>query len=88
MCVLAYLVQSKRSTEGLSQRQLAFKANVSNQLISMLERGASIPDDANLRSIAGSLCLDPHVLLAAAKLERLARAIGESYESSAVLTRA
>lgn len=52
---LGILIRSKRESQGLTQFELAAKANVDRNYIGMLERGERNPSYLSLKKIAGGL---------------------------------
>lgn len=52
---LGRLIRSKRESQGLTQNELAEKANVDRNYIGMLERGERNPSYLSLQKIAGGL---------------------------------
>lgn len=50
-----YVLKTARTEQGLSQEELAFKANLDRTFISMLERGQRQPSLTSILSISASL---------------------------------
>src|SRR5688572_15110767 len=63
---LGAFIRARRTTTGLSLRELAELTNVSNAYLSQLERGLHEPSITVLKSIAGALGLPLQSLLARA----------------------
>lgn len=60
---LGQLIRIKRETQGLTQYELAEKANVDRNYIGMLERGERNPSYLSLQKIADGLGISVNKLL-------------------------
>lgn len=68
MTAMGAFIRAERSSAGLSQRDLAARAEVSNAYLSQVERGLHEPSVRVLHSIAGALGLSLAALLEHADL--------------------
>lgn len=60
---LGQLIRSKRESQGLTQFELAERANVDRNYIGMLERGERNPSYLSLQKIAKGLCVPVNQLI-------------------------
>lgn len=60
---LGQRIRSKRESQGLTQYELAERANVDRNYIGMLERGERNPSYLSLQKIAGGLGIPVNQLL-------------------------
>ena len=60
---LGQLIRSKRESQGLTQLELAEKANVDRNYIGMLERGERNPSYLSLLKIAGGLGIPVDIMI-------------------------
>jgi transcriptional regulator with XRE-family HTH domain len=83
---LGEFLRAQRQLAGLSLRQLAEIARISNPYLSQVERGLHEPSIRVLTSLANALGIPPHHLLAQAGLAPTAASTSSSGVESAVST--